>query len=261
MNFEDWIAHFKRNGVNRAEPDWEAPVTLPPDQLRPLRTSLEQFHLGDGGGPASLIAWNATAFRGSTEQMDELVDLWFAEEREHSRLLGAAVARFGGRPISGHWSFSAFCLSRRLFGVGFELTVLLLTEISSTAYYRLLRRHGDDPALKAMCRLILRDEGAHIAFHRDRLADAGGGGSCYGRGWEARFRCLGLAAATMLWVNHGRCLRALGATAPEFYTEVWRELSRFVRRLRRTAPHPSPASSRPAGRVAGAGGPAPWVAP
>src|SRR5207253_2662448 len=80
------------------------------------------------------------------------VDLWFAEEREHARLLGAAVARFGGRCIQGHWSFTAFCLTRRWFGVRFELTVLLLTEIVSTVYYRLLRRHGQDPALRAMCR-------------------------------------------------------------------------------------------------------------
>jgi hypothetical protein len=235
MDADGWIAHFRRNRLNRPEPDWTDPITLPPDQVRPLVTSLEQFQLGDGGGPASLIAWNAGAFRGSTVQMAELVDCWFAEEREHSRLLGAAVARFGGRPIRSHWSFSAFCLSRRLFGVGFELTVLLLTEISSTAYYRLLRRHGEDSALRAMCGLILRDEAAHIVFHRDRLAAAGAGRSSCGRWWEAGFRVLGLAAATMLWVNHGRCLRALGGSAREFYTEVWRELSRFVRRLRRAA--------------------------
>ena len=162
------------------------------------------------------------------------MDLWFAEEREHSRLLGKAVARFGGNRIDGHWSFTAFCLSRRWFGVRFELTVLLLTEIVSTVYYRLLRRHGADEALRGMCRLILRDEMGHVAFHRDRLAGAARAGQAhYGWWWEGRFRLLGLAAGTMLWVNHAPGLRATGATASEFYGEVWRELSRFVRRLRR----------------------------
>jgi hypothetical protein len=204
--------------------------------VRPLVRSLEQFQLGDGGGPACLIAWDAERFRSSGEGTRTLVDLWFTEEREHARLLGAAVARFGGRCISGHWSFTAFCLTRRWLGVRFELTVLLLTEIVSTVYYRLLHRHGADPALRSMCRLILRDEAGHIAFHRDRLArGARAGRAWHGPLWEARFRLLGLAAASVLWVNHAPGLRALDASGAEFYREVWRELSRFVRRLRRDA--------------------------
>ena len=165
-----WLAHFRRNREDRPEPDWQAPVSLAPEVLAPLVQSLEQFQLGDGGGPAYLIAQDREAFLSAGEGTRTLVDLWFAEEREHSRLLGAAVVRFGGRPITGHWSFTAFCLSRRWFGVRFELTVLLLTEIASTVYYRLLRRHGQDPALRSVCRLILRDEIGHVAFHRDRLA-------------------------------------------------------------------------------------------
>jgi hypothetical protein len=226
-----WLAHFAGNRANRPEPDWAAPVTLDAEVVQPLVRSLEQFQLGDGGGPAYLIARDRERFL-SGPGTRRLVDLWFAEEREHSRLLGAAVARFGGRCIQGHWSFTAFCLVRRWFGVRFELTVLLLTEIASTAYYRLLRRHGRDPALRAMCRLILRDESGHIAFHRDRLAAAARAGLAHrGWWWGCRFRALGLAAATMLWVNHAAGLCALGATRAEFYREVSRELSRFLRRL------------------------------
>jgi hypothetical protein len=44
-------------------------------------------------------------------------------------------------------------------------------------------------------------------------------------------RTLGLAAGTMLWINHAPCLRALGGTTAEFYREVWREESRFLKRL------------------------------
>ena len=227
-----WTAHFRRNRENRAEPSWDAPLTLPEEVVRPLVRSLEQFQLGDGGGPACLIAWNAERLRSSSEGAAAVIDMWFAEEREHARLLGAAVTRFGGQCIRGHWSFTVFCQVRRCLGVRFELTVLLLTEIVSSVYYRLMRRHGRDVPLRAMCRLILRDEASHIAFHRDRLADGIRGGAAYGKVWEMRFRALGLAAASMLWVNHGRALKALGATRAEFYREVWMELSRFIRRLR-----------------------------
>jgi hypothetical protein len=233
VNFHRWLAHFTKNRECRPEPAWNAPVALAAEVVQPLVRSLEQFQLGDGGGPAYLIAWDRETFLARGEGMRELVDLWFTEEREHSRLLGAAVARFGGRCIHGHWSFTAFCWSRRRFGVRFELTVLLLTEIVSTVYYRLIRRHANDSALRSMCRLILRDENCHVAFHRDRLATAARNAQArYGTLWEIWFRALGLAAATMLWVNHAPGLRALGANGREFYREVWRELSRFIRRLR-----------------------------
>src|SRR5436189_232967 len=120
--------------------------------------TLEQFQLGDGGGPACLIAWDAKRYC-STRGLSQLVDHWFAEEREHSRLL---------------------------------------------------QRHGNDLALRAMCKLILRDEAGHVAFHRNRLAEVHPRGfGCYR---SMRFRLLELGAATMLWVNHAPCLKALGAT-------------------------------------------------
>jgi hypothetical protein len=233
MDGQRWLAHFRRNRLNRPEPQWNAPMNLPPEVVEPLVRSLEQFHLGDGGGPASLIAFNAESFRSRTEVSRQLVDLWFQEEKEHSRLLCQAVARFGGQPIDGHWSFWIFCQVRRWLGVRFELTTLLLTEIVSTAYYRLLRQHGGDPALKAMCRLILRDEAGHVAFHRDRLArQAATGPRRYGKAWAARFNILGYMAGTMLWINHARGLKAVGGSRREFYSEIRRELSRFIRKLR-----------------------------
>lgn len=234
MNHARWIDHFRRNRLNRAEPDWHAPNSVPPRMLKPFLSSLEQFRLGDGGGPASLIAYNAQNFRGSTEAMQTIVDLWFAEEAEHARLLGCAVRRFGGRIITGHWSFTAFCLCRRFLGVRFELQVLLLTELVSTAYYRVLRAHSPDEPVARMCDLILRDEAGHVAFHRERLADAGRSSvGISGAFWQAQFWALGHAAATMLWVNHGPCLTAIGGSRAEYYREVRRQLGRFITSLDR----------------------------
>jgi hypothetical protein len=234
LNVDRWLAHFQSNHQNRPEPDWSAPITLAADTVQPLVRSLEQFQLGDGGGPVCLIAWNAERFLAQTRVTRKLVDCWFAEEREHARLLAGAVARFGGHCIQGHWSFTSFCLVRRWLGVRFELTALLLTEIVSTVYYRLLRRHADDLPLRAACRLILRDEAGHVAFHRDRLLqEANGGRESYGRLWALQFRVLGLAAATVLWLSHAAGLQAVGATRTEFYHGVWSETSRFIRRLRR----------------------------
>lgn len=234
MNHAKWIEHFKRNKQNRPEPDWAAPVSVPDHVLPPMLRSIEQFRLGDGGGPASLIAYDAEGFRSSTDEIRTIVDLWFAEEAEHARLLGCAVKRFDGRIITSHWSFTAFCFCRRVLGVRFELQVLTLTELASTAYYRMLRVHSPDGPLAAMCELILRDEAGHVAFQRDRLASS----SCpksgmRGLAWQIQFLLCGYAAASVLWISHAPCLKSIGGSRGEFYSEVTRQLTRFVRSLRR----------------------------
>jgi len=236
MNYTKWIEHFRRNRSHRPEPDWTAPLTVPAGVLAPLRRSVEQFRLGDGGGPASLIAHDAEKFRSQTPAMRTIVDLWFAEEAEHARLLGCAVQRLGGRIITSHWSFTAFCWCRRVFGVRFELQVLTLTELVSTAYYRMLRRHSPDGPLAAMCELILRDEAGHVSFQRERLASAGCPQPGWrGRWWRLQFLLFGYAAATVLWASHAPCLTALGGSRGEYYTAVTHQLHRFIRSLRRAA--------------------------
>jgi hypothetical protein len=232
MNYAKWITHFKRNRQDRPEPDWAAPMTIPPGVLEDLLPSIEEFRLGDGGGPASLIAFDADRYRNQTDELRTVVDLWFAEEAEHARLLSCAVDRFRGRHITSHWSFTAFCFCRRALGVRFELQVLLLTELVSTAYYRVLQRHSPDAPLAEMCTLILRDEAGHVAFHRDRLAAAGrsplGWGGAF---WQAQFWLCGFGASSVLWSSHGRALKAIGGSRVEYFGEVRKEIGHFVESL------------------------------
>ncbi len=239
MNYAKWIEHFTRNRQNRPEPDWVAPVNVPAKVFAPMLRSIEQFRLGDGGGPASLIAFDRENFRGRCDETRRIVDMWFAEEAEPARLLGCAVRRFGGRIITSHWSFTAFCLCRRLLGVRFELQVLTLTELVSTGYYRMLRRHSPDGTLAAMCELILCDEAGHVAFQRDRLISAG----CPPQGlrglfWRIQFLICGYAAGTVLWISHAPCLKAIGGTRAEFYSEITRQMMRFIHSLQKRKKHP-----------------------
>ncbi len=200
MNFTKWIEHFQRNRQNRPEPDWDAPVNIPGHILPFLLRSIEEFRLGDGGGPASLIAYDAEGFRSSTTEMRTIVDLWFKEEAEHARLLlGCAVKRFNGCIITSHWSFTAFCLCRRMLGVRFELQVLTLIELVSTAYYRMLRHYSPDGPLAALYELILRDEAGPVAFQRDRILTSGNPRpGIRGLLWRIQFLVCGYAAASTL---------------------------------------------------------------
>lgn len=243
MNYARWIAHFETNRQNRPEPDWEAPFEMPEPKRRLLAASLAEYQLGDGGGPCQLIARDAENYRGTAAEAGRVVDLWFAEEREHSRLLSCAVRRVGGTFVTETFAFRMFCRLRRWMGVQYEMLILLLVEIASTGYYRVIRKHAGDAPIAEMCRLILRDEARHIDFHRDRLS------SRYLHGvsgfWRLQFRLLGRACAWFLWMGHGRALRAIGGTRQELFTQIERGMTRFLRALPGAAKRNPPTSYRP----------------
>jgi hypothetical protein len=237
MNTATWIAHFERNRRHRPVPDWDASFSMPEKKRAHLARSLAEYQLGDGGGECRLVAHDAEVFRGSEVDMERLVDLWFDEEREHSRLLACAVRRVGGAFVTDTPAMRLFYACRRALGVQFELLVLLVVEIVSTSYYRAIRRHVGDEPLAAMCRLIIRDEAGHIAFHRARVGAAYPTGP--GLRWTCFFHLLGFACASFLWMGkNGACLRALGATRAEFFRSVWAGLRRFVESLARDAAAP-----------------------
>lgn len=240
MNYSSWIAHFEANRLDRPEPDWNAPFAMPEARRRLLAKSLSEYQLGDGGGECRLVAADAETFRATADEVRQIVDLWFAEEREHSRLLAGAVRRVGGEFVTTTPAFELFYCIRRRFGVQFEMLLLLIVEIVSTGYYRVIRRHVGDEPIAAMCKLILRDEARHIDFHRDRLAARYPRGA--GAPWALRFRLLGEACAWFLWLGHGRALRTLGGTRAELFHHVRAGLASFLSELAQlTAPAAQPA--------------------
>jgi hypothetical protein len=238
MNYVKWIQHFERNRAGRPEPDWRSPLAMAESRRAALAWSLAEYQLGDGGGPCRLIAGDAEQLRASQEELRRVIDLWFAEEAEHSRLLSGAVKRLRGTFVQTTFAFRLFCRVRRAIGVQAEMLVLLVVEIVSTGYYRVIRKHCADQPTQDMCRLILRDEAGHIAFHNDRIAE----NRRRGIGGLMRFSIYLLAyvCAGFLWLGHGRCLRAIGASRSELFRHVTSGVRLFLRRLdARTIPRPA----------------------
>src|SRR5262249_20586753 len=127
------------------------------------------------------------------------------------------------------FAFELFYAIRRRLGVQFEMLVLLVVEIVSTGYYRVIRRHVGDEPIAAMCKLILRDEARHIDFHRDRLAARHPHGGS--RLWAWQMYLLAEACASCLWWGHGRALRALGGTRAELFGHVRSGVTNFLGEL------------------------------
>ena len=230
MNLQKWIRHFGvTNRLNRPEPHWDKPLHLPEAKRAALASTLAEYQLGDGGGPCRLIASDAADLRAADAEVEEVIDLWFAEEAEHSRLLGGAVRRLNGAFVTDTFAFRLFNHCRRAMGAQVEMQVLLLVEIVSTAYYHLICHHCDDEPIAHMCLLILRDEAGHVTFHRDRLAAQHPRG--LSRLWHLQFLLLGYACASFLWLGHGTWLRTIGARRSEFFRRVHVGLHRFLHRV------------------------------
>lgn len=163
--------------------------------------------------------------------------LCIAEEQSHAALLARLVERFGGRLIRLHWTHTLFREVRRALGVRFEVQVLVTAELVGTAYYRILARRVRDVVTEQACRLILRDEAQHVAFHLDRLkADQAHWLPLERAAWAAQFQVLFLAAARVAWHDHRPALEALGARAVEFFDEARSEAVAFLARLNALAP-------------------------
>lgn len=230
MNYAHWIRHFEVNRNHRPEPDWAAPLDIPEAKRAALAKSLAEYQLGDGGGECRLIGFDAANARSVHPDAAQVIDSWFREEVEHSRLLGCGLRRIGGVFLKTTFGFRWFNRIRCWFGAQFEMLVLLVVEIVSTGYYRLIQRHCDDAPIAAMCALILRDEAGHIVFHRDRLAAKN---ADWSRGWRALIlRALGVGCMSFLWLSHGRWLSAIDGTLGELSGEIRAEMAAFLQSLR-----------------------------
>lgn len=227
-----WLRHFRANRLNRAEPAWDAPCTLPSDLRRSLAVSLSHFQLGETGSGSFL-------FREAASKCDaddlEALEFFIKEEGEHARLLAHCVERLGGRLVKRHWTHRLFKLVRQAGGFHFEIQALLTGEIVGTAYYQLIDEGVMDPPLHAAIGLMLHDEAGHIAFHLDRLKLRWREWLPLERAaWELQFQIIVLSALRAAWLDHGRVLRALGFTWDDFRQRARRTTIGFLDGLRTT---------------------------
>ena len=170
MNSIEWLRYYQNNPDSWTDPQWHVPCPLDPTTKRALARSLSHFQLGESGEGNFLFAQAKTQAPHDIAYHKAL-ELFIAEEQQHARLLEQLVLRFGGKTIKRHWTHALFRFVRRVFGLNFELQVLVIAELVGTAYYRLLHARSRDPVLEQVCDRILRDEVRHIDFHADWLGD------------------------------------------------------------------------------------------
>lgn len=121
---------------------------------------------------------------------------------------------------------------RHLMGLELSLIVLSTAEVVATIYYRALRDATNCPLLHAICRRILRDEAAHLAFHRDRFLILRAKRSMLTRSLLRLFHHgLLMAAILPVWWCHGRVFRAANISFVRLALDAHGRLHQDLRRI------------------------------
>ena len=92
------------------------------------------------------------------------LQLFIAEEQEHSGILGRFLDREGIPRLTNHWLDEIFRRLRKLAGLEACATVLVTAEVLAIPFYQALRDATGSPLLRAICVRILCDEAAHLNY-------------------------------------------------------------------------------------------------
>jgi hypothetical protein len=145
----------------------------------------------------------------STGDLDfiETLALFISEEQRHSALLARYLRAVGAPLLERHWVDGVFRRLRKLAGLECMVTVLVTAEVLAVPYYNAVHRNSTCPALRAICRRILREEAQHLLFQASTLAALQ---KARPQWWIrlTRFAQHVLLAGTCVtvWVQHGKLL-------------------------------------------------------
>jgi hypothetical protein len=223
-----WLEYFRSN-QDEPEIPWEQAVP-PPARLRAvLSASLPHFQLGESGtGTDFLARAREHARQNGDRDFPEALALFIAEEQRHSRLL-ARYLHLLRIPLLRHDPIAfLFRRLRKVAGLEGMVTVLVAAEIVAIPYYRSVLRLSSCPALRAICRRILREESRHLLFQASTL-----GALQSHRSPSALLlthlihRVLLAGACLTAWLRHALVL-------PPF-VEFWRECQKHLGTVERVA--------------------------
>ncbi len=227
MNSTEWLAYFRQNRLDRRAIPWHEGVRLRPGLHEPLARSLATFQLGESSEGRKLRnEARRLAERTGDTAYAEAIEMFVAEEHEHSRLLARVLSLMDAPLLGRQWSDGLFRLCRHLLSFHGELCVLLMAEIVALKYYGAIRTGAGDPVLETICDQVLYDEKFHVRFHCEYLHRAVARRPAFVRAacWWALTAMFAGASTVVAW-DHRAGFRALGGSATEFLRDSWRNFA------------------------------------
>jgi hypothetical protein len=207
-----WVEHFELNRGRQPLHPWALGAKLTSADRINVIDSIKQFQLGESGeGRHIKKCARIYAERSGDSDYPNAVHLFIAEEQGHSGVLGRYLDLAGESLLTKSKVDGIFRWLRHLMGLELSLIVLSTAEVVAAVYYRALRDATECELLRSICRRILRDEAAHLAFHRDRFMTLRWKRSLLTRSiLRLAHHGLLMAALVPVWWCHRRVFRAGG---------------------------------------------------
>jgi hypothetical protein len=232
--YEWWHRYFMEHREGSGEFCWNCSDTLSAAERRLVARSIQQFQLGEyAHGRGLRRRASSDPILAGDPWFVPALELFIAEEQEHSRILGCFLDHERIPRLSRHWLDGIFRRLRKLAGLELCATVLVTAEVLAMPFYLALRDATRSTLLRAICSRILLDEAGHLKFQaltlgllRSPLSD---------RAREIHARCHSLlfrGTALILWQQHRRVFRAAGWDFRRFWEDAGRWFALLEFRIR-----------------------------
>ncbi|MBP3965104.1 hypothetical protein [Paenibacillus lignilyticus] len=218
VDFAAWKHYFLQNQQNLRAIDWADSYRLTEAERACIRTSIQQFQLGESSEGKHLIH-QAKRYAERTGHHDyyEAVTAFIREEQRHARDLARFMKGQQLPSIRGHWVDHVFRKLRQFAGLELSVMVLITAEIIAKVYYIALQRSTKSKMLQDLCDQILQDEEKHVEFQSETLYKLGEGRlSVVNRAYRLAHRVLLEGTLVVVWHQHRTVFQAGGYRFRDF---------------------------------------------
>lgn len=166
----NWTAHFESNNSRRLRISFTKEPELTPQEKSLISPSIQSFQKGEASeGRFLLHCARRYACRSHAPEYLEAMKWFVREENRHSAYLKKYMDHHQIPARSHSVLDNIFRILRKTGGLRSEIIVLVTAEIIALSYYRALADCTASPALKRICRQMLKDELPHIVFQSSTL--------------------------------------------------------------------------------------------
>jgi len=207
-----WLDHFEYHANHRSALPAGSTDGLTAYERRLIADSIATFQLGEQSEGRSLLrAAQEYEKAHSSAPLAQIVSLLIAEEQHHAALLGEFMNQHGIPRKRSQWTDHVFRFVRKLAGFELYLYVLMTAELIGKVYYRALEAATGCRQLQGLCHVIVADELAHVGFESDLLRSVHARQAPFSRALRSvAHRAFFTGASVVVWIGHGRVLRAAG---------------------------------------------------
>jgi hypothetical protein len=234
-SYQHWYRHFLGNRDASSALPWGAPDRLTATEVRVVSRSIQQFQVGEwarGRGLMRRAASHPTL--ANDPWFLPALQLFIAEEQQHSRILGRFLDRERIPRLTGDGIDWIFRRLRKLAGLELCTTVLVTAEVLAIPFYQALRDATHSPLLRSICVRILCDEVAHLKYQALTLGQIRR--SLGQRARSTRALCHSIlfdGTALLVWRQHRRVFRAAGWDFRLFWRDARAQFGLLQRHIRR----------------------------